>query len=64
MASESFRQFKEWLEAGKTMADQLETKKVKVTIHRGIYINLKENASAHTWQRYFILAFKEKKKRK
>ncbi len=30
MASESFRQYKEWLEAAKTMADELEAYKVNL----------------------------------
>lgn len=33
MASESFKQFDEWLEAGKILADELATKKVKFFIN-------------------------------
>ena len=33
MASESFRQLNEWLEAGKNLADELATKKLKFFMH-------------------------------
>jgi len=46
MASDSLKQFNEWLEAAKTMADELETQKVFHTLflyHFSIFYQFKRN---------------------